>query len=134
MSLAESTESNGIIESQVIFCIGSNCGDRHTNVCKGLEWLSNLLDDVKSSPIYATPDCHGGPKEYLNAVVRGTTKASQEVLEMLCKQYEASCGRDETMRKSGNVPVDIDLVIFGSIILRPNDYKREFFKIGYGLI
>ena len=119
---------------EAIFSIGSNCGNRHAFVSEGLKWLANLLSDFRCSSIYATPDCHGGFKEYLNAVVYGKTSRSKKELEILCKKYEAECGRNESMRNAGQVPVDIDIVIYDGDILRPNDYKRDFFKIGYAMI
>ena len=134
MSQSDSSDANGAVASLAIFSIGSNCGDRSVNVRNGLIWLSQHLTDFRSSSIYATPDCHGGTKEYFNAVACGKTYDTPQNLELLCKQYEALCGRDDTMRKSGNVPVDIDLVIYDGSVLRPNDFKREFFKIGYSMI
>lgn len=142
MSQFDSNEfktSDNIIASttkdvEAIFSIGSNCGNRHAFVSEGLKWLSCLLSDFRCSSIYATPDCHGGYKEYLNAVVYGRTSLSQKELDNLCKRYEADCGRNEEMRNAGQVPVDIDIVIYDGDILRPNDYKREFFKIGYAMI
>ncbi|MDE6481191.1 MAG: 2-amino-4-hydroxy-6-hydroxymethyldihydropteridine diphosphokinase [Muribaculaceae bacterium] len=132
-------DSDNVIASttkdvEAIFSIGSNWGNRHASVSEGLKWLSNVLSDFRCSSIYATPDCHGGIKEYLNAVVYGKTSLSKKELEILCKKYEAECGRDEEMRDAGKVPVDIDLVIYDGDILRHNDYKREFFKIGYAMI
>lgn len=134
MSQEESSEANGAIASLAIFSIGSNCGDRRLNVSRGIEWLSKHLTDFSSSPIYATPDCHGGIKEYLNAVARGFTFCTPIALNQLCKQYELECGRDEDMRKNGNVPIDIDLVVYNGEVVRPNDFKREFFKKGYAMI
>lgn len=118
----------------VVFSLGSNYGDRFANVTCGLNWLSNFLTDFRCSTIYATPDCHGGCREYLNAVACGMTDTTPNQIEILCKKFEMECGRDESMRHSGNVPLDIDLVIYDSQILRPKDYKRVFFKIGYEMI
>ena len=134
MALGGSVESDEASASEAIFSIGSNCGCRHDNVNKGIKWLSGLLADFSSSPIYATPDCHGGSKEYLNAVVRGMTNLSADRLYCLCKEFEKANGRDDASRKMGNVPIDIDLVVYANSILRPKDYKCEFFRIGYGMI
>ena len=134
MSQSDSSYANGATAPLAIFSIGSNYGDRIVNVRNGIKWLSQMLSDFRSSSIYATPDCHGGAKEYFNAVVCGSTKDTPQNLEQMCKQYEAICGRDDTMRRNGNVPVDIDLVIYDGRVLRPNDFKREFFKIGYSMI
>lgn len=121
-------------EVVAILSVGSNCGDRYSNVSEGIGWLSKVLSDIRSSTIYATPDCHGSNREYLNAVVAGKTNRPPEEIDNMCKEFEKSYGRDESMRKTGCVPVDIDLVIYDNKILRPNDFKREFFEIGYGMI
>lgn len=134
MAPASNPEISLAKSAEVFFSIGSNYGDREVNVTKGLDWLSNLLSDFKCSSVYATPDCHGGNKVYLNAVAYGKTVLEPDDLETLCKKFESDCGRDAAMRIMGNVPLDIDLVIYDTNILRPNDFKREFFKIGYGMI
>lgn len=114
-----------------VFSIGSNCGDRLSNVQNGINWLTSILSDFGISHIYATPDCHGGHREYMNAVVKGLTTLSPEQIEKLCKEFEISNGRDCKARAAGDVPLDIDLVIYDGEILRPKDFAREFFKIGY---
>lgn len=117
--------------SEAIFCIGSNCGSREKNVASSLDWLSQLLSSFRHSPIYATPDCHGGPRKYLNAVAIGYTQLSPGELNRLCKERELACGRDDAARKVGDVPVDIDLVVYGAEILREKDYGSEFFTKGF---
>lgn len=134
MAQANTFESEKSALATVVFSIGSNYGDRHENVSKGIKWLCGVLSEFKSSSVYATPDCQGGNREYLNAVAYGLTKLRPDALERLCKDYEASCGRDADMRKAGNVPIDIDLVVYEDQILRPKDYKREFFQIGYRML
>ena len=122
------------VSVEAVFSVGSNCGDRFDHVEKGLKWLSDLLSDFRCSHIYATPDCHGSCREYMNAVVSGSTSLTPDELENLCKEYEISSGRDEAARKAGNVPVDIDLVVYDNRILRKKDFSREFFTIGYSCI
>ena len=118
-------------QTEAILCIGSNCGDRVTNVTAGLEWLSGILIDFRHSYVYATPDCHGGKREYMNAVARGLTDKTPFELEMACKDYEISCGRNSAARAVGDVPVDIDLVVYDGSVLRKRDYDSEFFKKGF---
>lgn len=117
-----------------IFCIGSNCGDREANVALSLKWLSQILTSFRHSHIYATPDCHGGPKQYMNAVAIGATLLSPQELNRVCKEREMACGRNTEARKAGDVPVDIDLVVYGEEILREKDYQSEFFIHGFTAI
>lgn len=119
---------------ETVLCIGSNCGDRLSNVEGALKWLSGILMDFRHSHIYATPDCHGGQREYLNAVAIGKTKLHSSTLESLCKEYELTCGRDSEARAAGNVPVDIDIVIYERDILRMKDFSSEFFRIGFKIL
>lgn len=118
-------------EVEVIFSIGSNCGDRLQNVKDGIEWLSHILTQFRVSPIYATPDCNGSQREYLNAVASGKTCLTPEAIDRLSKEYETNCGRDAAARACNNVPIDIDLVVYSSELLRPRDFAREFFQIGF---
>lgn len=117
--------------SQVIFCIGSNCGDRELQVDSSLEWLSERLSDFHHSHVYATPDCHGGARKYLNAVAIGFTGLSTDELVRICKERELACGRDDSARAAGDVPIDIDLVVYEREILREKDFVSEFFIKGY---
>lgn len=114
-----------------ILCIGSNCGDRNGNVESALEWLSGILKDFRHSHIYATPDCKGGQRVYLNAVCTGLTERSSAELDVLCKEFELSLGRDSSARVAGDVPVDVDIVVFDGRIVRERDFASEFFQIGY---
>ncbi|MDE7351208.1 MAG: 2-amino-4-hydroxy-6-hydroxymethyldihydropteridine diphosphokinase [Muribaculaceae bacterium] len=117
--------------TQAIFCIGSNCGNREGNVRSAIEWLSGLLMDFRHSDVYSTPDFHGGQRVYMNCICLGLTDLSPANLNALCKDYEVRCGRDSVARSVGNVPVDIDLVVYDREILREKDFRCEFFKKGY---
>ncbi|MDE7345283.1 MAG: 2-amino-4-hydroxy-6-hydroxymethyldihydropteridine diphosphokinase [Muribaculaceae bacterium] len=121
-------------EKEAIFSVGSNCGDRESSVAAGLVWLSDILSEYRCSSIYATPDCHGGQKEYMNAVAIGSTILTPIDLNRLCKEYELRCGRDSDARIAGEVPIDIDLVVYSGKVLREKDFSREFFQKGYRLL
>lgn len=116
---------------EVVICIGSNCGDRYQNVDKGINWINSILSTLRTSTIYATPDCKGGPRKYMNAVAIGKTDITLQQLEIMCKNFEKELGRDEKARETGDVPIDIDIVVYNGKILRETDYIREFFKIGF---
>ena len=116
---------------EAIVCIGANCGDRTGNVAMALVWASCILEDFRHSPIYATPDCHGGQRAYLNAVCSGTTELTPAELETLFKNYECKMGRTAAARAKGEVPLDVDLVVYDGEVLRNKDYASEYFLLGY---
>lgn len=67
----------------------------------------------------------------MNAVAIGKTDITLQQLEIMCKNFEKELGRDEKAREAGDVPIDIDVVVYDGKILRETDYIREFFKIGF---
>ena len=116
---------------QVCFSLGSNFGDRKKNVLAGMDFLKSILTRFIISDIYETPEIHGKGKPYLNAVFQGETDKEYDVLNELLKSYEKGCGRDALARERGEVIIDIDIVKWDGKILRSEDFKREFFQIGY---
>ena len=117
--------------SKVVLSIGSNCGDRRQAVASAIEWLSGQLTGFLASDIYETPPVGHQGSDYMNDVVAGEIDIPVAALERNCKRYEVECGRDLVARLRGMVPIDLDIVLSGNNILRPEDFKREFFQIGY---
>lgn len=120
------------LENEVVIGLGANCGRRREAVGAALEWLSDILVDFVCSDIYETPAYgHPGAPEYMNAVAKGIFRGETIALERMCKQYEADHGRDEEARRKSLVPIDIDIVFSCGNLLRPEDFRRSFFRIGY---
>ena len=46
-------------------------------------------------------------------------------------KYSKENGRDEERRRRGEVPIDIDIVLWNAKTVRPADFAREFFQIGF---
>lgn len=119
------------IVSKVVLSIGSNYSDREKNVAEALAWLGSILEGMKRSSIYETPDVAGHSANYFNAVAMGETSLSIEALDLSLKDYELRQGRDAEARRKGHVPVDIDIVIWNGEIKRPRDFRHDFFRIGF---
>lgn len=122
--------AEGVMNS-VTVSFGSNFGDRTGNVARALKWFESIVCDCRISSIYETPEIHGIGKPYMNAVAVGTTMHDLESLTRLSKTYEIENGRSMSRRRNGEVPIDIDIVVCNSEILRPLDFSRSFFQIGF---
>lgn len=118
---------------KVVIGLGSNYGNRYKSVADAIAWLQHRLSEVNTSDIYETPAYGKDGDPYMNAVLIGICLSgdSLENFEKKCKEYELCCGRDEEARRQNHVPIDIDIVMAGQKILRPNDFSRQFFQIGY---
>lgn len=119
------------IGNKTVLSFGSNCGKRRENVESAISRFSEILRDCKFSTIYETPEYHGSGKIYMNAVGVGYTEMEYSDLLEAIKRYEVGCGRDGMCRERGDVPIDIDIVVWNGDVCRPQDFLREFFKIGY---
>ena len=112
--------------------IGSNTGPREESVKEAIAEVGRLLDgEVRFSSLYETPCAKAGKKPYINAVVVGDFAGEIDELEMRLKEYEIRRGRTAEARERGEVPIDIDIVIAGSRVLKEWDYRQKFFKKGY---
>lgn len=118
----------------VVLSFGSNCGDRSKNVEKALDWIKGISSGAVCSIIYETPEIHGIGAPYMNAVCRCHISYSLTQFLAITKEYETVNGRDSECRIRGEVPIDIDVVIWNDKIIRPKDYSCSFFQIGYKMI
>jgi len=63
-------------------------------------------------------------------VVEAETSLTLHDLGIKLKETEIEAGRDDECRELGLVPLDMDIVVFDSKILRPRDFAQSFFRIG----
>lgn len=118
----------------VVISIGSNCGDRKSNVALALHWLKSVLIQTNSSEIYETPCALQSGIPYMNAVIEGFYQSTGIELEDLLKSKEHEMGRTPRSREVGEVPIDMDIVILNGNIEKAWDYRQKFFQIGYSQI
>lgn len=117
--------------NEIIASIGSNCGDRKKNVALALLELNSLLQPgFVSSEIYETTCARHSGKDYMNAVVKGYFLGDLRELVAGLKTIEEKMGRNLDCRKRGDVPVDIDVVVWNGEILKDWDFRQKFFKRG----
>lgn len=110
--------------------LGSNLPDGYGYVMRAMEWLRNVMVVERCSDIYTTPSVSlGDDSMYFNAVARCITDMTASQLELMLKQYESESGR----RRDADchcVVIDLDLVVFDDVVLRPRDAARDYFRIG----
>lgn len=116
--------------NSVVICIGSNLAPRIEYMDKAGDWVHSIFKSVRESHVYETPEYRGIGRPYLNKVFSGITCLELNEINRLAKEFEISCGRDSWARMRGDVHIDIDVVIWNGTVLRPNDFKQAFFRIG----
>ncbi len=122
-----STTPNG---TPVVVGVGSNAPDRAEMMKHTLEMLQNTLMSAQATEVYETlSESPNEASPFLNAVVAGFTDKSHDEFVELCKAWERERGRADAA--PGIIPIDLDVVIYNGKIVRPRDFERSYFNIGY---
>ncbi len=103
---------------RVYLGLGSNLGNRKSNLEKACRLLPPEISIVEKSPIYETaPWGYLQQPAFLNQVVRAETGLSPEALISRVKQLEANLGRSTTFYLGPRL-IDIDILIYDDLQLK----------------
>jgi len=101
--------------------LGSNLGDREYNIKTALERIDaqDSLKLLRSSTIIKTdPLAQKSQPDYLNCVAEIETSLSPQVLFEFLKRIESLMGREESDIKWTSRTIDIDILLFGSEVIK----------------
>lgn len=119
------------MKNTVYISIGSNLSNGAEHIENAFGFLRDNYENVVCSSIYSTPSISiGDDSIYFNAVASCEVDGVEST-NIDLKAYESRCGRIRGMK---DVVIDMDIVIADGQILRPRDYDREYFQIGYNKI
>lgn len=111
--------------------LGSNTPDREYQIEQATEFILGILQNCSCSAVYESSPYNGKDAPYLNAVIHGLSPLAQDELVKKLKEWESNHGRTQMKTFEGIIPIDLDLVIWDSRILRPQDFERHYFNVGY---
>ena len=96
-------------------------------------YLATEFPRSQFSSFYITDDVSDySSRKYLNSVLRVESSLTLDEMIAKTKQIESQFGRKK--EPSGDVALDIDVVLMDSQILRNKDFNRDYFQIGYNEI
>ena len=101
--------------------LGSNVGDRHENLHRALDLLSQRVQVEQSSSIYDTePVGNTDQPRFLNLVCRASTGLEPIALLTLAKGIESKLGR---LPHTSNAPrpIDIDILFYGDQVIETTE-------------
>ncbi|MDR7415318.1 MAG: GTP cyclohydrolase MptA [Armatimonadota bacterium] len=97
--------------------LGSNLGDRHTNLLEALQQLRERTRIVRVSSVYETePAYYPDQPWFLNMVAQVETELDPVALFRFLKRIERRMGRQETVRYGPRV-IDLDLLLYDDLVL-----------------
>ena len=109
-----------------LLCLGSN-SNRHFRMEAARIALTELFPNIRFSTEMTTEAI--GDKflsPFSNQVAKIETPLTREEIRSLLKKIEKENGRLPEDKEQGIVKLDIDLLTFDDLILKPNDLEKDF--------
>ncbi len=100
--------------------IGSNVGDRFTNLQKAVDLLDGTPETSVTglSRVYMTePVGDAGQERFFNAVVAIDTGLDPVDLRTNCKRIEQQLGRPDLYRRWSPRTIDLDILLYGNLVM-----------------
>ena len=117
--------------NNALISIGSNMPIGETNIRKAILLIQKKARMATFSSIYDTePEGEHRHAKYKNCVGQITTTDSYQEWESFFKKTEIMMGRNNELRRLGEVPIDLDIIIWNEEVKRPKDLNREYLKDG----
>ena len=109
-----------------LLCLGSNL-DGATRLSATRKALLSHFPDIRFSQEMVTEAIGTGfLSPFHNQVARLTTPLSAEEVRAILKGIEQTQGRLPEDKANGIVKLDIDLLVYDEVVLKPKDLEREF--------
>ena len=109
---------------ELYLLLGTNLGDRETNVKRALEALDKAFSGrrLRKTGIMETEACGFEGPAFLNAVVVYSSARKPETILKICKRIERSMGRKDTPEYNAagervyhDRIIDIDILLYGDL-------------------
>lgn len=114
------------IMNKALISIGSNF-DRENNLILCRKLLNESFDNILYSQTLITiPYGKVYKNDFLNQLAVIETNEGQEEINKKLKNIEKIIGRDRNDKISGQVKIDVDLVIWNDHVLKEEDMKRSY--------
>ena len=98
--------------------LGSNLGDRQSNLVEGIQRLRAQVSALRLSSVYETEPAYVTDQpRFLNLALKGVTALDPQALLAFLKRIEQGMGRRDT-RRYGPRPIDIDILFYDDEVIR----------------
>ena len=114
--------------NEVIIALG--CNDRQE---ERMVNARRLLVDVFGDGMVFSRDLWTEPigiqsDRFLNCVGKVTTRLTQNEVTAVLKHIESECGNTTELRHKNIIAMDVDLLVYGGVMQRPEDMERSYIK------
>lgn len=113
---------------KVLISLAANC-DHEKNLSEARRRLEQVLSSITyTHELFTEPISSSSQTPYLNQLATGLTDLSADELCQWFKDTEIQMGRTEEVRRSGLVPIDLDLMQYDNEHYHLRDWERKYIK------
>lgn len=117
-------------EHHCLLCMGSNT-DRFAQLSGARKALSAAFPGINfGEPMETEAIGSEFHSPFSNQLARFTTMLTPDSVHHLFKELEHRSGRTLQDKAAGVVKLDIDLLVYDNVILKPEDMQREYIRKG----
>ena len=115
----------------VLISLASNTPDKLRQMNNAFAELQEMGLVAASSSIYETVACGSiKSQNYLNAEDKKSPHTHPQDLHKGLNTLATAHGCTPESKLSGKIPLDIDIVVWNGEIIRPQDWKQDYFQTG----
>lgn len=96
------------------------------NISKNKPVNNSVINSVNKLVNESENESEKHPSTYINRAAEFSTPLSLDELNSAFKEIEKKMGRTATMRQANIVPIDIDILIYDNITVRPDNLKCNY--------
>lgn len=101
----------------VYIALGTNLGDRSTNLRVAIEAMPPEIHVLAESHVYETPPWgYEDQPAFLNMVIKAETELGPEALLKYLKQLEVELGREQNFRWGPRL-IDLDILFYDDLVI-----------------
>jgi 2-amino-4-hydroxy-6-hydroxymethyldihydropteridine diphosphokinase len=106
----------------VVIALGSNLGDRRTNLRRALHEIADIVTILRVSTVHETEpvDAPAGSQPFFNMALAGITTLEPLMLMRALLAIEAKLGRVRTERNAPRT-IDLDLILYGRVTMQTDE-------------
>ncbi|MCU6769380.1 2-amino-4-hydroxy-6-hydroxymethyldihydropteridine diphosphokinase [Barnesiella propionica] len=112
--------------NRVIISIASNTPDKQDIMTNCINTLCREYPGILFSSCYNSRALNPIHPDYLNAVAIFKTKNDYEAVYSHLKIMETEAGRTPESKKTNQIPLDLDIIIWNKEVKKPRDLSYEF--------
>lgn len=113
---------------RILIALGSN-HEQKKNVAFAMERLHSFFPSISFSRMLWTEPIGIASDRFVNALALADTDKEQEEVERILKQVEKECGRTREEKMRNIIRLDLDLLQWGTVRLREQDWERDYIRL-----